>query len=399
LYLCLPGTLLVLILPAFAIFASVTHGDLLGPLAISVIFYVMFYRFGIILHEIGHLLFAKAAGGTPWRIVLGHGAVVDQVKVAGVKIFFCRKFDGGLAYADFRKSSYRRLRHFMYTLGGPLTNVLLGLALWLPFGFSLESVDHMYLTGACNAWIAAHFTLAAVNLIPVYSMRFGMKLRSDGLGMIMLLFGKQEVLTDYGNTIDLLKATDLYDEKRYDEALVTFEERVEKYPKGKNLRITLAMIYIKLLRFKDARECMRPLYNAIDPEKPTGLDGIVLNNYAWICIFLGDLELAGELSERAYTLDQKTHLIRGTRGVALAELGEYKRAKMFLSDHVDLVFASSESVMASAYFAFCERQLGDVKTYEKYMKFADKNVDCLESDGKVLYQQLKARVAESETGN
>jgi tetratricopeptide (TPR) repeat protein len=396
LYLCFPWYVWLLGIPLFAVVSSLTGGMETLPFAVHYLSFVFFIRIGTILHETGHLVFAKLAGGRPWRMHLGHGPVVDKFRIAKISILISRTLSGGLAYATFDKVNATRWRYFFFVLGGPATNIIMAIAGWFLFGLSLHDYGQDLTDGVGSGWIAANVLLVCFSLVPIKYKEMGQAQFSDGMFLVKLIFKKEEVLKDYEDTIDLLTAMDLYEDEKFEEALALFTKGENQFADEYYSATTLSGIFIKCGRFDEAKAELLPVYEAIDPENMKPLDAMILNNYAWCSIFLGDLELAAELSRQAYALDKETYFIQGTRGATLAEVGEYEKAKRFLADNIDLKYPNSASILAGAYFAYCEFMLGDLKTYKKYMKHVDKHADLLGADEHLLYTQLKTRILEAE---
>lgn len=114
-----------------AIFFAVIGGEYLNLalLLFNLLIFLIGLKLAVLIHEVGHLTFAKLVGAVPRRMILGKGHLVAQTEYQGIKIILNSNFNSGLAYAAFDNLKFIRLKLLAYTSGGFLVNFFVGFAL------------------------------------------------------------------------------------------------------------------------------------------------------------------------------------------------------------------------------------------------------------------------------
>ena len=344
-------------------------------------------KIAVLLHEVGHLLFAKIAGGSPRRMVLGKGHKVAQAKYKGVKIILNSNLNSGLAYAAFDNLNYIRWKLFFYISGGFVINFIIAGTFFIFFGISIDISDGILFSSSI---IISHFLAGVSALIPYRSNYQGLKLNSDGLSILKIPFYKKPDLLRLTSVNDLLDAYDFLEEKQYKKAIYIYENH--KSDKASILNLNLGIAYIKIGDYEKARELIETLIPSIQDGIQKKYESYIYNGLAWVYLLLNRLEDAEKYSKLAFQAGATIENIRGTRGSVLIEMGKIEEGKEILIDQVDFNFPNSQTLVASMYLSWAFHQLKKTKKAKKYWNFVVGNVDLLEPDEKVLYVRISEKI-------
>jgi hypothetical protein len=136
----------------------------------------------ILLHEIGHAVCGHLAGFRVTALGFGVAEPLCVLRVAGLRFYLCRRAPlQAITWAVFPALFAPRGRTVLLLLGGPLTNLLLGLIclavipLWDRAPVALAQMASL------------NFLFAFVNLVPFRQSRRFATLRSDGAQLIAAL--------------------------------------------------------------------------------------------------------------------------------------------------------------------------------------------------------------------
>lgn len=360
----------------------------LANIGFNLLIFLVGLKLAVLIHEIGHLLFARFVGGTPRRMILGKGHKVAETKFKGVKIILNSNFNSGLAYAAFDNLNLIRLKLLCYTSGGFLTNFLVASILLLVFDFSTEASGGIQFSSAI---VVANLLTGASVLIPHYSSYQGLRLYSDGLSILRIPFRKKSQLIELSSVNELLDAYDLFELKKYKEAIAIYENFQSKTEGSKTANLNLSIAHMKLGNYERAVELMEELLPLVDEEPFARFKNYIFNGIAWEYLLLNRLDEADKYSELAYKADPNTEHIRGTRASVLIEKGKYEEGKNLLINDVDFNFPNSQTLAASIYIGLALHELNEHKKAEIYVNFVEHNLEFLDTDERTLYERSKER--------
>lgn len=360
----------------------------LANIGFNLVIFLVGLKLAVLIHEIGHLIFARFVGGTPRRMVLGKGHKVAETKFKGVKIILNSNFNSGLAYAAFDNLNLIRLKLLCYTSGGFLTNFFVAVVLLLFFNFSTEASNGIQLSSAI---VISNLIAGFSVLIPHYSSYQGLRLYSDGLSLLRIPFRKKSQLIELSSVNELLDAFDLFESKKYEEAITIYENFQRKAVESKAANINLSIAHMKLGNFEKAIELMEELLPLVEEEPFKSFKTYIYNGIAWEYLLVNKLSEADKYSELAYKIDPNTEHIRGTRASVLIETGKYEEGKNLLINDIDFNFPNSQTLAASIYVGLAFHELSEPKTAEKYVNFVEDNMELLDIDERTLYERSKEK--------
>jgi tetratricopeptide (TPR) repeat protein len=368
---------------------------ILSNQTINIVATLLFIRIGVIIHEIGHLIFAKISGGNPKRMILGKGHEVHRFEFSKIKIIINNQFKGGFAMANFDNKNYIKLRRFIYVAGGALTNFIFAY-----FIFAIFNFDFLFFTGKqginiSSAFISANFFLGFFSLIP-YNLNYqGIKIPTDGLSLVKILFGKNEYLEEEINQNDFFEAIELFESKEYDKAIVIFE----RYSKIENTafvaKLNIGIMHLKKGEFDDSLKIHLKCLELLSDEKNKKFKALLNNNLAWIYLLKQDFTKADLHSKTSFSINPEEMNFQGTRGSTLIEIGKIEQGINLLEPLVDFKYPNSQTLCASMYLYFGFSILHNDKKKNKYLNFVSKHSSLLDKDENQLWTIIKKRILEN----
>tara|TARA_R110002124_G_C8872758_1_gene507873 strand:+ start:65 stop:658 length:594 start_codon:yes stop_codon:yes gene_type:complete len=157
-----------------------------GYILLNLVATLLFIKLGVVIHEIGHLLFGKLAGGNPKRIILGKSHEVTRFRVFDIKVILNKDFNGGFAFVNFPSGKNTKINQLLLTSGGFITNLIVAYLIYSLFGFNLSFLSGKAGLEFSSAFIFANTLLAFFSLIPYYVDYLGVKVPTDGLTLLKL---------------------------------------------------------------------------------------------------------------------------------------------------------------------------------------------------------------------
>lgn len=354
------------------------------------VIFIVFIRFNILFHEVGHLLFAKFAGAKPKRIVLGRSHEITRFKIYGIKLIINKDFKGGLAFANFSTETNTRFRRILFVLGGPLTNILLAYLCYIVFGYNTSILSGKNGINIISIFIISNVLIGVISLIPYYISYQGLKLATDGLSLFKLIFKKFEKTTvDYDN---FFLAQEKIEEKVFDEAIELYKPYLEIKEQKSNVLINISYCFIKLGQLNESFTYLDQALKILQESENKYLIAHVHNNMAWLKLLMDDKEGIDFHSKKAYSIDYKNDNFKGTRGSVLLVLGKLKQGLKLLQPLVDFNFPN-HAVIARAMFVYYGLMLSD-KSEEalKYFDFIEKHQDKFGVDDHILWNLLQSKL-------
>jgi tetratricopeptide (TPR) repeat protein len=377
------------------VFHYLTEAFQLGNVLINLAVLLLAFKAAVIIHEAGHLIAAKAVGGTPRRMVLGRGHELFRAKLFNVTIVINSTFLGGHAYASFGQPGSLKLRYGAFILGGILLNVTF--AFFMYAFFEMAFIDR-----ARKVVIAVPYAIfltnavMVLNLIPYYATIMGMKVPTDGLALLKLPFTK---LGEIEKRIDinlLLDGHEFMEKKDYESAWNVFNEYLKKYPDAKILSMNISLILLKTGRTEEGlNECLK-LLNHLEDQQIKRFTGLIYNQIAWICLVLNDISQADHYSALAIKAIPNENYIRGTRGSVLIENGSINEGMTLLFHNMDFKFVNNATLSSAIYLMLAYHIRGDVAERNKYLQFIRTNDDRLDKDERILYERNLKQIESKE---
>ncbi|MEM6526074.1 MAG: site-2 protease family protein [Bacteroidota bacterium] len=345
----------------------------------------MWRKVAVVLHELGHLIFAKLVGGTPRKMILGKGHKLLSTEAQGVKIIIHSKINSGRAYAGFDDLKYIRFKLIVYTAGGFTVNfILAGLSIFL-IDQSISASEGFHIAGS---FCLANFFTGFVSLIPYRIREHGIISLTDGLSLLKIPFYKKKDLLDLAHINELLDAYECYENKQYKKSINRYEAYKQKTENSTLVNINLSTSYLKLGEIERALELIEEILPKIDEEPFKSFRGYIYNELGWINLIVNKLEQADKYSSLAYKIDPNSEYFRGTRGSVLIAKGDLQTGILLITDDVDFNFPNNQTICAAIYLSLAYFRKGKSKKAQKYLRFASDNSALLDIDEMMLYDRV-----------
>ena len=365
---------------------------ILSNLILNLLLILIFTKIGVILHETGHLLFAKIVKGQPRRIILGNGHEVSRFKLWNIKIVVNTPFRGGYAFATFKDQRFLKWRYLFYVSGGFLSNLIPVVLIYVLFGFDPASLYGEYGVDPAATFIVSNLMLIIFTLIPYQVTYSGIKIPNDGLNIVQLPFKRTDTVNERINTNDLFDAYEYFENREYDKAIEIYESYLGTNTSKITVKINLSLMYLKKGEYLRSLDILNSLTELPDDRKNRGYKALVNNNKAWLYIILNDLDNAERSSKTALDLVPGEKHFQGTRGSVLILNGETEQGINLLAPLADLKFVNRETLAAAMFLCLGYHKLDNEKELQKHLDFVKKNSTMLDTDEKKIWEILTARM-------
>jgi len=363
----------------------------LAYLILNFIALLFFIRLGVVLHEAGHLFFAKIVGGTPKRMILGSGHEVVRFEVYNIKFILNSSLKGGFATSNFSNLKYLKWKKAVNILGGPFANLFVATLCYYWFGFNRFAFSGEFGLELSSSFIVANTLIGLFSLLPYKVNYYGIKVPTDGLNLLQMPFKKDENLEQYINEDDFFQGYEYFESKEYDKAIVVFN----KYKELENTRlvskINLSTMFLKKGEIEKSFDLLQDCLKLLEEDKKNSYKAFVNNNIAWVCLIRKDYKNAVKHSKIAITINNKEPNFIGTRGSTLIEIGSLNLGINLLRPIVNMDYPDSQSLCASMYLSYGYFLDNNIKKHRKYLKFVMDNKSKLDLDEAQILKNILER--------
>lgn len=287
----------------------------------------------IFAHELGHTIAALILRLELSGMDIGTGALLFRIPVRGFPIRVNCWPICGCVYLGSKTLRLLRLRLWITTLAGPVTNAAL-LLLTTIYWRQLEPVTGSVALGLFSI---VNFLLVVTSMIPYRPRGMGGLQRSDGLALIEIPRSSPMQLEVYVTSVPLMRAWDCYRADDNAGAKTHAAEALARRPGDSVAQTINAAALIGLEQYAAARTALIPMLEAAVSDSPS-IRAMVSNALAVALHFENVLkpEMQSEL-HRASRLSREAHdrypcvlEYRSTRALTLAATGDPETALTLL---------------------------------------------------------------------
>jgi len=295
------------------------------------LFIIFAYSINIFIHEIGHMVFGKMVKINTWKIQMGKGQkLIFKFRFLGTRVEIRNGIGGGFCFSDCFDNKNAKIRIFVYTFGGILSNICAALVAYLILK-NLKSNPplRMGLMVFCHSNIFS----AVTDLIPSKINYNGVLGPNDALRLIQIPSYNEKQLQEFLISRNISHASELIEEGKSSEAKEIVEKTAKAIePDQKNPEYWYYKGYIlgEAGMFKEASKAI---------EKAIELDPKYHDAWSRKGYILYKLEKTKEglkATEKAIELDQKSTFAWHNKGCSLIRLGKLKEALKALEKVIDL---------------------------------------------------------------
>jgi tetratricopeptide (TPR) repeat protein len=352
-------------------------------------FFLLFTYLGIYIHEFGHALFGVIVMFPLRRIVIGKGKELLRLKFKNTTFIITQSLSGGSTYVGQVSPTFFKMRHFLFVLGGVLTQALV--ILLVTIIFNVRFPESGYDIAPAHLFIFANLILIVANMIPFNIKKFGIPVPDDGLGLLKTPFLKKIDLQSIMAEGQTIEGYELMEAKKFQEAEKIFQDCSKCYPMHIEPKIGLSVIFIKQIKLDEAISCLEP---ELKESKNNIYMHIVYNNLAYAYFLKFDAAAilkADEYSFKALGLNSNLPAIISTRGCLLIERGLVDEGIAFLEKRTKLTRSSDYEIQSPTnyiYLAYGYFLKGDMKRSEQYLKKALLFKLPLDNDDTIVFNRL-----------
>ena len=293
------------------------------------------------IHEFGHAAATWLVGGRVYSITVGTGPTIWKLQTPAFELEIgINPFLGGHMVHFYGRSTPRRWKEALILLGGVTANGLVAAALFAV----LSALDDRWASGAWRvklghagpptalmvvllALAMAQCLAIILNLWPRDLRRSGQLLSSDGKQLLGLL-ARTSFREEAAHITNALAGMSLLRAGRPEEARAFIEAAWLGAPEDGLLFGNLVHCVGKASGPSAATRLYLDRVSALPGlEMADSGWAFAFGNVAWHALLTGDpewLPMADRLSERAYAVLPEMAPIKGTRGAALAALGDFE---------------------------------------------------------------------------
>jgi len=332
-----------------------------GALLLNFVTIIFFFRLAIIIHESGHLFFAKLMGGVPLRMELGTGYDVFIQKFFNIPIVLKSKFDRGLAYYIFKNPS--KSKQIIATSGGFIFNFLMAGMAYYIFGLSFNP--------PYNPAFDFIFTNSVSALFTFFPGEYN-KRKTDGLRIFHILSNKEKLNYQADETIKFFRAINFHEQKNYQKALVLYKELFSSENYGNSSRLHGSDCYFKTGNTTMSFKYLQDLQNLIKPEKKI-LHLYLYNHLAWHYLLSGQTDKAHAYAGMSHQIDDTNVYASAIYGISLIETGKYLQGIKLLNKNINLSYYHSDIFIQVLYLMYASSRLKPRLQKNKYEKYIQKH--------------------------
>lgn len=365
---------------------------ILAYLILNFIALLFFIRLSVILHESGHLFFAKIVGGKPKRMVLGSGHEIIRFEIRGIKVILNSSLKGGFATSNFSNRKYLKWKKFVNIFGGPFTNLMLAALCYYIFGFNNLAFSGEFGLDLSTCFIISNILIGIFSLLPYKVNYYGIKVPTDGLNLLKLPFQKEKDLDEYINEDDFFQGYEYFEAKEYDKAIEVFNKYLEFENTKLVSKINLSVMFLKKGEFEKSFVLLKDCLTLLELDKKSIYKAFVNNNIAWVYLIKKDYKNAVKHSKIAHSTNSKEPNFIGTRASSLIEIGNLNLGISLLKPLVNMDYPNSQTLCASVYLSYGYFLNNEMKKHRKYLKFVLDNRSMLDLDENQILDNILERI-------
>jgi tetratricopeptide (TPR) repeat protein len=241
---------------------------------------VLVYPF-VLIHEMGHVLAARAVGLEVYGVLFGTGRHVGFISLFGVPVQIRVVPFTGLTFHS-QPIRFRRLRSSLVIVSGPAINLLVACT-----AFAVAEVFNEDFWSGAAFFIdvaLANLILGVTNLVPFVIGRLGVA--SDGLRLFQVISGRSKAPADpWNGRAAILRASFLYQWGRFEAAEAVLARLAGQYPFDIGARMLRSAVAAQLGRVDEALADTRKLLS--EPSPSAGFGALNHELLAWLLLIAG----------------------------------------------------------------------------------------------------------------
>lgn len=347
----------------------------LGRFLTGLLWFQVFLVLALVIHELGHACMGRLLGMRVFKIYLGWGKTWFKFRRLGFEFEVRPALQGGLVVAGHPSLQWLRIKQFLFTLAGPMVNVVLASSIW-PFLrpgqlWSFQVFETRLQVGTIFFYV--NLIVLLENLLPYKVTTPLGRVSSDGKRLFEAFFLSPEKRKDLHAGSFFMEAAVNYEQADFEAARRWAEEGLALYPDHELLLTWPGLIALGAGENAKAREYF---FKQLDrgSSQPHARP-ITLNNIAYADVLLGGVELIQEADTfSAEAMEGLGWLpaIEGTRGAVLAAMGRYEEGLPLLHESLSAATNIDHKAQNACFIAEAEARRGNLAKAKEYLEEARK---------------------------
>ena len=304
-------------------------------------------------HELGHTLAAFLTKANIFQVTIGVGKILYKRDFLGIEWIFRAVPFCGYTLIGFNNRSFFRLRSFLASSGGPLSNFLLIFAAT----FLLFNVSSQWLLALIRSFIAANVFELLYELLPRKVNFAGTTTQSDGLTLLTVPFMSHSKINQEIEANFVWQVYSSYMKGRVEDAKQSYEKGMALFPNSSALKNEMGNLLLYLGQYTEARNLFVQLQQKTDlgPDMRIG----ILNSIATADVMIGGNDLLEEADAFSKTACENMPWqteFKWARGLVLVKKGHIEQGLTLLKEVMDKTENSSQKAMYASYIAEFENK-------------------------------------------
>ena len=372
------------------------HGYSLSLAFVYNLFFLSFFTFlNIYVHEFGHLISGSLVGIKFYSIQIGNGNIIWHRKIFNINFDHTDNLRGGHVIPSYIPNTDRKLKLWIMTSGGILAQSLLTGLVIVILGFSFSDFLGNKGISISSSFIISNLLMIILNIIPMSTIFYGVKLPNDGAKLFKIPFWKKEDIDKLLQVNMFFKAHKYFELHEYKKAEECYKELIQesKMPVI-NFKVNLSLVYIKQLMYQKAIDILLK----VGITNNNYFEAIRRNNLAWTYLLIGgdeSIAKALEHSEVGMKLNGEMNNMKSTRACVLIESGRIEQGLLLLKQTVKIngqVNRKTNNPINLVYIAYAYNLLGKENQSNAILEKVNKSSNLFDPDEKILYDRILAKM-------
>lgn len=325
------------------------------------------------------------------RIRIGTGKEIFRKDLGKFLLIITNNFNGGLTYLGDLSEKYLKLRYLVFIIGGVGAQFLAVFLGMLIVKLSTNNVINFANISLVYIFIYSNLFMILGNIVPCNMNMGGIKHPSDGLQIIRTPFLNEGEIQTILATSKIVEGTELFEDKKYQEAEKIFRKSAISFPKSILLKLNISSSLLKQGKFVEAQLVLEEI---IANNNKSPYDSLIYNNLAYAYILQSDrqlLEKAEDFSNKALKLNSKNLYILVLRGCILIEKEQISKGLKLIKPYINLKQPIDDKKNVAGTFIYTAYGLylkGDIDLALKYIAKVEQEVESLDLDYQRLFEQI-----------
>jgi hypothetical protein len=317
---------------------------------------VCFTPITAVSHELGHTLAGLMTKAKIFGVTIGLGRTLYNRNFGGIEWKFCAIPICGFVSIGYNNRKFYRMRSFLMTLSGPMTNCLLILAAVI----LLFHISSPRLSAVIKPFIIANIFSLLLGLWPRKVNFTGRSTPSDGLTLLMTPFMSKLKIEQEIESCYVWEGYNYFRRNHFEDAKRIYEMGLALFPNSTAIQNEMGEVLLYQGNYIDARNLFVQLQKSTNQDSVMSIN--ILNSIATADVMIGGNDLLEEADAFSKTACEKMPWqteSKWVRGLVLVKKGNIEQGLTLLKEVTDKMENSSTKATYVSYIAEVENKKGE----------------------------------------